>query len=159
MCWATCWQSAEQISLMDGARAVPLRSGLRPAGGELMRPKAGTRSVLRRALSSTHTRKVSSVWCVPSDQQEGSKSEMRSVLPRVVSSAGTWKVSSVGYVSGDQQEGPLPSHCCCGRRCRRKGAPSIKKPSEKEQGLWARWEAKAKSLQKKIEEIGGTLPQ
>ena len=28
-----------------------------------------------------------------------------------------------------------------------------------EQGLWARWEAKAKSLRKKIGEIGGTLLQ
>ena len=28
MCCATCWQSAERTSLMGGARAVPLRSGL-----------------------------------------------------------------------------------------------------------------------------------
>ena len=114
-----------------------------PAGGELMRPKADTRSVLRRAVSSAHTRMVSSVWCVPGDQQEGSKAETRSVLRRAVPSARTWKVSSVWYVP-DQQEGPLPSHCCGGRRCRRKGAPSNEKPPEKEQGLWARLEAKAK---------------
>ena len=119
------------------------------AGGELLRPKAGTRSALRRAVSSARTRKVSSVQCVPSDQQEGPKAEMRSVPRKAVSSARTWKLSSVWYVSGDQQERPLPSHCYCGRRCRRKGAPSIEKPPEKEQGLWARWEAKAKSLRKK----------
>ena len=106
-----------------------------PAGGELMRPKAGMRSVLRRAVSSARTRKVSSVWCVPSDQQEGRKAETRSVLQRAVSSARSWKVFPVWYVPGDQQKGTLPSHCCCGRRCRRKGAPSIEKPPEKEQGL------------------------
>ena len=71
---------------------------------------------------------------------------------REVSSARSWKVSSVWYVPGDQQEGPLPSHCCCGRRCRRKGAPSIEKPPEKEQGLWARWQAEAKSLRKNTPE-------
>ena len=119
-----------------------------PSGGELMRPKAGTRGVLRRAVSSARTRKVSSVWCVPSDQQEGPKADTRSALRRAVSSARSWKMSSVRYVLGDQQEGPLPSHCRCDRRCRRKGAPSLKKPREKEQGLWARWEAKAKSLRK-----------
>ena len=106
-----------------------------PAGGELMRPKAGTKSVLRRAVSSARTRKVSSVWCVPSGHQEGPKAGTRSVLRRAVSSARSWKVSSVWYVPGDQQEGPLPSHCCCRRRCRRKGAPSTEKPPEKEQGL------------------------
>ena len=37
------------------------------------------------------------------------------------------------YVAGDQQEGPLPSPCCCGRRCRRKGAPSMEEPPVKEQ--------------------------
>ena len=47
-----------------------------------------------------------------------------------MSSARTWKVSSVWYVRGDQQEGPLPSHCCCGRLCRRKGAPFIEKPPD-----------------------------
>ena len=131
-----------------------------PAGGGLMRPKAETRSVLRRAVSSARTRKVSSMWCVPGDQQEGPKAETRSVLRRAVSSARSWKVSSVSYVPGDQQEGPLPSHCCCGRRCRRKGAPSIEKPPEKEQGLWARWKAKEKSLrQTAIGRIGRTLPQ
>ena len=119
MCSATCWFRAEQTSLMGGAWAFPLRSGLcDTAGGKLMRPKAETRSVLRRAVSS----------------------------------ARSWKVSYVWYVPGDQQEGPLPSHCCCGRRCRRKGAPSIEKLPVKEQGLWARWKAKAKSLRKKIPE-------
>ena len=117
-----------------------------------MRPKAETRSVLRRAVSSARTRKVSSVWCVHGDQQEGHESETWSVLRRAVSSARSCKVSSVWYVPGDQQEGPLPSHCCCGRRCRWKGAPSIEKPPEKEQGLWARWKAKGKSLQKKTSE-------
>ena len=130
-----------------------------PSGGELMRPKAGTRGVLRRAVPSARTRKVLSVWCVPRDQQEGPKADTRSVLRRAVSSARSLKVSSVQYVLGDQQEGPLPSHYCCGHRCRRKGAPSIEKPPEKEQGLWARWEAKEKSLRKKIGEIGGTLLQ
>ena len=150
ICSATCWLSAEQTSLMGGAWAVPLRSGLcDTAGGELMRPKAETRSVLRRSVSSARSWKASSVWYVPGDQQEGPKAETRSVLRRAVSSARSWKVSSVWYVPGDQQEGPLASHCCCGRRCRRKGAPSIEKPPEKEQGLWARWKAKAKSLQKK----------
>ena len=87
---------------MDGAWAVPLRSGpCDTAGGELMRPKDKTRSVLRRAVSSAHS----------------------------------WKVSFVWYVPGDP--GPLPSHCCCGRRWRREGAPSIEKPPVKEQGLWA----------------------
>ena len=123
-----------------------------PAGGELMRPKAETSIVLRRAVSSARSRKVSSVWCVPSDQQEGPKAGTRSVLRRAVSSARTWKVSSVWYVFGDQQEGPLASQCCCGRRCRRTGAPSIEKPPEKEQGLLARWKAKAKSLPKKTSE-------
>ena len=118
-----------------------------PAGGELMQPKAGTRSVLRRAVSSARTRKVSSVWCMPSDQQEGPKADTRSVLRRAVSSARSWNVSFVWYVLGDQQEGPLPFYCCCGRRCR-KGAPSIEKAPEKEQGLWARRGAKAKSLRK-----------
>ena len=113
MCCATYWLSAGQTTLTGGAWAVPLRSGLYDtAGGELMRPKAKKRSVLRRAVSS----------------------------------ARTWKVSSVWYVPGDQQEGPLPSHCCCGRHCRRKGDPSMEKPPDKEQGLWARWKAKAKSL-------------
>ena len=113
MCCATCWLSAGQTTLTGGAWAVPLRSGLYDtAGGELMRPKAKKRSVLRRAVSS----------------------------------ARTWKVSSVWYVPGDQQEGPLPSHCCCGRHCWRKGDPSMEKPPDKEQGLWARWKAKAKSL-------------
>ena len=150
MCSATCWFRAEQTSLMGGAWAVPLRSGLyNTAGEELMRPKAETRSVLRREVSFERTWKVSSVWYVPGDQQEGPKDETRSALRRAVSSARSWKVSSVWYVLGDQQEGPPPSHCCCGRRCRRKGAPSIEKPPEKEQGLWARWKAKAKSLRKK----------
>ena len=127
MCSATCWLSAEQTSLIGGAFAVPMLSGLcDTAGGELVRPKAETRIVLRRAVSS----------------------------------ARRWKVTSLWYVHGDQQERPLPSHFCCGRRCRRKGAPSIEKPPVKEQGLWARWKAKAKSFMKKtIGEIGGTLPQ
>ena len=77
-----------------------------PSGGELMPPKSGTRSVLRRAVSSARTRKVSYVWWVPSDQQEEPKSETRSMLRRSVSSARTWKVSSVWSVPGDQQEGP-----------------------------------------------------
>ena len=98
-----------------------------------MLPKAGTRSVLRRAVSA-HTRKVSSVRCVPSNQQEGPKFGTRSVLRRAVSSARIWKESSVWYVPSDQQEGPLPFHCCCGRRSRRKGAPSNENPPEKEQG-------------------------
>ena len=106
-----------------------------PGGGELMRPKAGTRSVLRRAVSSARTRKVPPVWCVPGDQQEGPKAETRIVLRRAVSFTRSWKVSSMWYVPGDQQEGPLPSHCRCGRRCRRKGAPSIEKPPDKEQGV------------------------
>ena len=146
MCCATCRLSAEQTNLTGGARAVSLRSGLYDtAGGELMRPKPETRSVLRRAVSSARTWKVSSVWYVPGDQQEGPKSETRGVLQRTVPSARSWKVSSVWYVPGDQQEGPLPSHCCCGRRCKRKDAPSIEKPPEQEQqGLWARWKTKAK---------------
>ena len=103
MCSAICWQSAEQTSLFGGAWAVPLRSGLYDtAGGELMRPNAETRSVLRRAVSSARTRKMSSVWCVPGDQQKGPKAETRSVLRSAVSSARSWKVSSVWYVPGDQ---------------------------------------------------------
>ena len=47
---------------------------------------------------------------------------------------------------------PAISHCCCGRRWRRKGAPSMEKPPVKEQGLWARWKAKAKSLRKQLSE-------
>ena len=82
---------------------------------------------------------------VPGDQKEERKAEARSVLRRAASSARSEKVSSVWYVPGDQQEGSLPTHRCCGRHCRRKGAPSIKKPPLKEQGLWARWRAKAKS--------------
>ena len=80
------------------------------------------------------------------------KAETRSVLLRVVSSARNRKVSSVWYVPGDQQEGALPSHCCCGRRWRSKSVPSIEKPPVKEQGLWARWKAKAKSLRKQVSE-------
>ena len=49
-------------------------------------------------------------------------------------------------------EAPAISLRCCGRRCRRKGASSIEKPPEKEQGLWARWKAKSKSLRKKTSE-------
>ena len=81
-----------------------------------------------------------------------SKAETRSVLLRSVSSARSWEVSSVWYVPGDQQEEPLPSHFCCGRRWRRKGAPSTEKPPVKEQGLWARRQAKAKPLRKKLSE-------
>ena len=105
------------VLLMNGVWAVPLRCGpCDTAGGELMRPKA----------------------------------ELRGVLRTIVSSARIWKVLSVWYVPGDQQEGPLPSHCCCGRRCRRKGAPSIEKPPVKEQGSWARWKAEEKSLRKRL---------
>ena len=114
---------------MDGIWVVPLGGGpCNTVGGELMRPKAETRSVLRRAVSP----------------------------------ARRWKVLSVWYMPGDQQEGSLPSHCCCGRRCRRKGTLSIEKPPVKEQGLWARWKAKAKSLlvrKTAIGEIEGMLPQ
>ena len=74
-----------------------------PAGGELMLPKAETRTLVRIAVSFAHSRNVSSVW----------------------------------YVPGNQQEEPLLSHCCCGRRWRRKGALSLEKPPVKEQGLWA----------------------
>ena len=122
-------------------------------------PKAKTRSVPRRAVSSARSWKLSSVWYVPGDRREGPKADTRSVLRRAISSARSWKVSSVWHVPGDQQEGPLPSHCCCACRCRRKGAPFIEKPPVKEQGLWARWKAKAKSLRKKsIGDIGETLP-
>ena len=49
MCSATCWLSAEQTSLIGGALVVPLRSGLcDTAGGNLMRPKAETRSVIEK---------------------------------------------------------------------------------------------------------------
>ena len=116
-----------------------------------MRPKTETRSVLL----------TDGAWAVPLrngpyDTAGGElmrpKAETRSVLRTAVSSARGWKVSSVWYVPGDQQERPLPSHCCCGRRCRRKGAPSIEKPPVKEQGLWGRWKAKAKSLRKQLSE-------
>ena len=81
---------------MGGAGAVPVRSGLYDAaGGELMRTKAETRSVLRRAVSSARTCKVSPVWYVPGDQQEGPKAETRSVRRSAVSSARSWKVSPV----------------------------------------------------------------
>ena len=63
--------------------------------------------------------------------------------PHVVGRCRPWDVP------GDHREGPLPSHCCCGRRCRRVGDTSIEKPPENEQGLWARWKAKAKSLRNK----------
>ena len=57
---------------MGGDWAVLLRSGLcDTAGGELMRSKAETRRVLRRAVSFVRSWKVSSVWYVPGDQQEG----------------------------------------------------------------------------------------
>ena len=124
---------------------------MRPAGGELMRSKAETRSVPL----------MDGVWAVPlrsgpcntaGGELMGPKAETRSVLRRAVSSARIWKVSCVWYAAGHQQEGPLPSHCCCGRRCRRKGAPSIEKPPVKEHGLWAQWKAKAKSLRKNISE-------
>ena len=133
---------------------------MRPAGADLMRPMAETRSVIL----------MDGVWTVP--LQSGlcntaaagelirAKAETRRVLRGAVSSVRSWKVSSVWYLPGDQQEGLRPSHCCCGRRCRSKGAPSIEKPPVNEQGLWARWKTKSKSLQKKnIGEIGGTLPQ
>ena len=74
------------------------------------------------------------------DQLEGNSCDRnpRRGVCSEVSSARSRKVSSVCYVPGDQQEEPLPSHCCCGRRWRRKGAHSIEKPPVKEQGLWAR---------------------
>ena len=132
---------------------------MRPAGGELMRPKAETRSVLV----------MGGAWAVPlrggpSDRAGGElmrpKAETKSVLRRTMPSARSWKLSSVLHVPGDQQEGLLPSHCCCGRQWRRKDAPCNEKPPVKEHGLWARWKAKAKSLRKAvIGEIGGTLPQ
>ena len=124
---------------------------MRPAGGKLMRLQAETRSVLL----------MDGVWAVPlrsgpcntaGRKLMRPKAETRSVLRRAMSSARAWKVSSVWYVPGDQHDGPLPSHCCCGRRRRRKGAPSIEKPPVKEQGLWARWKAKTKSLRKQLSE-------
>ena len=42
-----------------------------PAGRELMRPKAETRSVVQRAVSSARSRRVLYVCYVPGDQQEG----------------------------------------------------------------------------------------
>ena len=71
VCRATCWPSAERGSPTGGAWGVSLRSGpcVTP-GGDLMRPKAETRHVLRRAESSARGRKVPSVWYVPGDQQE-----------------------------------------------------------------------------------------
>ena len=137
-----------------------------PAGGELMRPKAETRSVLRRAVSSARTRKVSSVSCVPGDQQEGPKAETRSVLRRAVSPARSWKVSSVWYVPGDQQEGPLPSHCC-DRRCRGKGViavvggralPPLRSHPRRNRGCGLDRKQKQNRYEKNIGEIGGTLP-
>ena len=58
-------------------------------------------------------------WC---DQ----KAQTRSVLRGAASSARSPKVSSVRYVPGDQQEVALPSHCCSGRRWRKKGAPRLR---------------------------------
>ena len=83
---------------------------------------------------------------------DATEAETGCVLPRVVSSARSRKVLSVWSVPGDQQEGALPSHRCCGRRGRRKGAPSIEKSPENEQGFWARGKAKAKSLRKRLSE-------
>ena len=132
---------------------------MRTAGGELMRPKAKTRSVLL----------VDGVWAVPlrsvpcntaAGELMRPTAETSSMLRRAVSSARSWKLSSVRCVPGDQQEGPLPSHCCCGHRGRRKSASFIEKPPVKEQGSWVRRKAKEKSLRKTaIGETGGTLPQ
>ena len=81
VCCATCWLSTEQTSLLGWAWAVPLRIGLcDTAGTELMRSKADTRSVLRRAVSSARSWKVPSVWYVPGDKQEGPEAKTRSVL-------------------------------------------------------------------------------
>ena len=69
------WPKAQtrSVLLVGGAWEVPLRSGpCDTAGGELMRPKAETRTVHRRAVSSARSQKVSSVWYVPGDQQDGS---------------------------------------------------------------------------------------
>ena len=91
--WGLCWQLAEVCrqcrarlagsnirtergankwdlwNLGSSADELPMYRGA--ACGELMRPKTETRSVLRRAVSSKRNGKVSSVRCVPGDQQEG----------------------------------------------------------------------------------------
>ena len=64
---ATCWLSAERTSLMGGVVYVSWTSWQ----GTEMRSKGETRSVPRRAVSFARSRKVSSVWYVPVDQQEG----------------------------------------------------------------------------------------
>ena len=74
MCSATCWLSAEQPSLMGGDWPVPLRSDLcDTAGGELMRPKAETRSVLRRAVSSARGWRVSPCGTSPATNRRDQK--------------------------------------------------------------------------------------
>ena len=45
--------------------------------------------------------------------------------PGSSASARRLMLSPVRYVPGGQQERPLSSHCCSGRRWRRKGAPSV----------------------------------
>ena len=66
------------------------------------------------------------------------KAEAKSMLREAASSARSPKVTSERYVPSDQQEGTLPTHCCSGRRWRRKGAPSVEMLPAREQGPWAR---------------------
>ena len=124
-----------------------------------MRPKAETMSVL--LMGGTCAVPLRRGPCnTAGGELMQPKAETGGVLGRAVSSARSWKVSSSWYVSCDQEEGPVPSHCCCGRRWRRIGAPSIETLPVKAQELWARWKAKTKSLRKTaVGEIGGTLPQ
>ena len=87
---------------MGGAWAFAMLSGLcDTAGGELMRSKAKTRSILQRAASPACIWNVSSVWYVPGDQEEGPNTETRSVLQSAVSFARSWKMSPVWYDPGD----------------------------------------------------------
>ena len=130
-----------------------------PAGGELMRPKLETRSVLQRAVSSARTPKVSSLWSVPGDQQEGPKAETRSVLRTAVSSARTSKVSSVWYVSGDQHEGPMPFHCVVDAVVEARALPPLRSHPRRNRGCGLDGKRKQIRYRKNIGKIEGTLLQ
>ena len=136
------------------------RWSILPPGGELMQPKAEARSVLRRAVPSACIRKVSPVWWVPGDQQEGQKADTRSVLRSAVSSTRSWKVFRLcGTCSATNRRGPSHHTAVVVDVVGGRALPRLKSHPRRNRGCGLDGRQKQNRYEKKIGEIGETLPQ
>ena len=130
-----------------------------PAGGELMRPKAETRSVLRRAVSSARTRKVSFLWYVPSDQQQGPKVETRCAPKSSVVRTYLVGCRPCGTCPATNMRGPCRLTAVVVAVVGRRALPALRSHPRRNSGCGFDENRKQNRYDKNIGEIGGTLPQ